>query len=76
MKNIQVFPNPNNGQFTLQGAAGNYAFVNELGEIVYEVNLAPGSSAVTITGLKSGVYIVRGTTMKGERITKKLIVVP
>jgi hypothetical protein len=73
---IEVSPNPNNGDFTLTSThAGQFKILNELGQLIREVEVTKESAFRThIGGLENGVYFVTGM-INDEVITKKVIVV-
>lgn len=58
---FKVFPNPNNGEFSLiSGTDLSLEILNELGEVVKYVSLnANNEHKVQINGLSSGIYFVK-----------------
>gem|GEM_PF-2307339 len=72
---ILVFPNPSNGEFTIQSATeGRFYIQNELGQILQEIVLnATNNFNVKIEDLASGVYFITG--LHNEIITCKKIVI-
>ncbi len=63
-------------QFTLEGVAGHYTFINELGETVYEADINEIHSSIIISGFSSGVYIVKCITCDDIHAYKKFVVMP
>lgn len=66
---VNVFPNPNNGQFTIvcnraitSGSQPIIEIYNLLGEKIYSANLADGNTAINLEGLTAGIYIYRITS--------------
>lgn len=80
---IVVYPNPNNGQFTLQirneelGIRNNIEVYNMLGEKVLTETLryAQGDNSIDLTGQPNGIYLYRVITETGSLIGQgKLII--
>jgi len=72
---LKVFPNPNDGNFTVQGAnEGDYYLVDEAGKLIAAFKLS-GTNNYTynITGLENGFYTLAGQNKFG--ISKQKIVV-
>ncbi len=62
---INVYPNPNNGKFTIVFAEnGKYNLINALGQVVREINLNDNNSSVEFYGLASGIYYITGNSVK------------
>jgi hypothetical protein len=61
---LEVYPNPNSGQFTIRtNQAGEYQLLNSVGQTVELFNLGgSGSFSKDFTGLIAGVYYVRNTS--------------
>jgi uncharacterized protein YkuJ len=79
-RNIVVYPNPNNGDFTISSThEGTFKIVNELGQVIQTVELAKDNNQSVVTSenfqmsLQPGIYFVSGT-IEGEVITKKIVV--
>jgi len=75
----KVFPNPNNGQFTiiLQNATSkcHVLIYNELGQAVYSSNLNTNNTQVNLSDKATGVYFYRIITENGQLVSDgKLIV--
>jgi uncharacterized delta-60 repeat protein len=71
--NATIFPNPNNGTFSITTPNyGTYTIVNELGQIIYTFTTTAGASTVNISDLASGMYIVKNTTTAGA-VTKIVV---
>jgi hypothetical protein len=57
--NLQVYPNPNAGSFTVSGLAGEYSIVNSLGQRVKTIELSAGNTnTIVIDDLNKGVYYI------------------
>ena len=63
---VNVFPNPNTGQFTVvcnrtitTGTQPIIEIYNLLGEKIYTANLYDGNTAINLEGLSPGIYIYR-----------------
>lgn len=75
---VKVYPNPvSNGQFTITSnlkKEGTYEIVDASGKVVSQgEKLQKGDNKVNISGVTSGVYILK-VTADGQSVTKKLIV--
>ena len=73
---ISIYPNPNNGHFTVSNAEGNLMKVevyNVLGEKVYSKTAADGSLIVNLEDNAKGIYLVK-ITINGVSTTTKITV--
>jgi PKD repeat protein len=75
VKNIETYPNPNHGNFTISTSfEGTVNIVNELGQIIQRVEITKDKNYQSkVEGLARGVYFVTGT-FEGEVLTQKVIV--
>jgi hypothetical protein len=63
MSNVSLFPNPNDGNFSLKIPNENSAncsmeIYDVLGQLVYKQNVKSGGEKIAASGLKTGVYFV------------------
>jgi hypothetical protein len=74
-KMIEVYPNPNTGDFTISSTfEGTLKIVNELGQEIQSIIITKDNNFKTkIDNLPKGVYFVTGT-IESDIITKKIIV--
>jgi PKD repeat protein len=74
-QNVSLYPNPNNGNFTIQsGSDITLSIVNELGQLVKTINLDNSNNhQYVIDGLQSGIYFVTGNN--GTTIVRQKVVV-
>jgi len=58
---LEVFPNPNNGFFTVRTSiAGDYEICNAVGQTVERFNVNNGNAFThSLNGLSAGIYYVR-----------------
>jgi hypothetical protein len=64
--NIVVFPNPNNGEFTISSnKIETISIINDLGQIIenFELN-QPNNFSYKVTNLRSGIYFLVGSSIK------------
>lgn len=68
---VNVYPNPNNGQFVIQCSESFKVEISSLlGEVVYT---AEGSDKIDIQNLAKGIYMIRVSTAKGQYIQKIIV---
>jgi hypothetical protein len=74
---ITVYPNPNNGNFTIQVKTEmQLSLVNELGQLIRELSFTEENQfSQNLEGLSGGIYFVRGN-YNGSPIQSKLVVTP
>ncbi|MDP2388053.1 MAG: T9SS type A sorting domain-containing protein [Bacteroidota bacterium] len=72
---ITVFPNPNNGVFTIRALENNSSVevYNIIGEKVYTSNMSKGYNTVELANLAAGSYIVK--VKSGEYTISKRVVI-
>lgn len=71
---LDVFPNPNNGDFTIAFIPeGTYSILNELGQCVNVFNAGAQQNTWHVSNLSNGAYFLIGYT--GNRFVRKKIVV-
>lgn len=70
---VLVFPNPNNGEFTIQSYKNDVvSVINELGQTVKIVELNTiNNYSSNITQLQNGVYFIIGKTVKQKVVVTK-----
>ena len=71
MSALKVYPNPNKGQFTIEGNA-NYQLINNLGQVVLS-GVCEGKCMIDAQVLKQGVYFLRLIGENDSR-TEKLVI--
>ncbi|GGI56673.1 T9SS type A sorting domain-containing protein [Winogradskyella haliclonae] len=75
LSKVAIYPNPSNGNITLQAQTNEDAQVsvyNILGNRVYQKTLALNSE-MDLSGLKTGIYLVK-IEAEGKQTTKRLII--
>jgi Ig-like domain CHU_C associated/Secretion system C-terminal sorting domain len=71
---ISIFPNPNNGAFTIQSKTkGEYVILNELGQTLqtFQTN-GENNYSVNLKGLANGIYFLKGKN--GEQVVNEKII--
>jgi hypothetical protein len=73
---LNVFPNPSDGNFTVQGAqVGDYFLVDEAGKLVQSFRLSSENNyTFNITNLENGFYVLAGQNLKGAISKQKIVV--
>jgi hypothetical protein len=84
ISNLRVYPNPNNGAFTIKVnvlTAGNVniKLTDVLGRVVYENTVAASQSAelkadINVAPLTKGIYTLEVTNDQGVSATKKVVI--
>jgi hypothetical protein len=77
-KSIKVYPNPNNGQFTLElgnvDSGSSVCLYNLLGTVVYRsVTTSESTLRINLSGIRRGIYFVK-VADKEKQLTKKIVV--
>jgi hypothetical protein len=72
---VSIFPNPNNGSFTIQGAENmDLDLLNELGQVIRVIHLHDNNShTINVNGVAAGVYFITGHTDKGL-VNEKVVI--
>jgi hypothetical protein len=74
--NVQVYPNPAKDVINVVSDLNvkNITLVNYVGQMVYNQNVNGNSFQVNVSGLGTGMYVVRIETIDGSIITKRITV--
>lgn len=72
---LNVFPNPNNGEFIIKSSPDlNLNLINQIGQIIQVIKLnSSNDHTINIEGLSSGIYFVTGQ-YNNQLINQKIIV--
>lgn len=72
---ISLFPNPNNGTFTLKGSqTSSIIMINELGQVVKQLQLNEANDfQIQVTDLADGLYFISGQSENGSFNVKVLV---
>jgi len=76
---ITLFPNPNNGSFTIQSSVASgqssVEIYNSLGQMIYNSNIAHSTSQIRLNNPSTGVYLYRIISENGNLLgTGKFVV--
>jgi hypothetical protein len=76
LTDLTIYPNPTNGDFTLQGnAPGTFAIANELGQLIRTVELSMENNyRVSCSGLSAGMYFVTQQNATAPTFLQKVVV--
>lgn len=70
---VSVYPNPNKGEFTVMGTSlVNVEVYSSLGKLINAYS--PVNNTLNISGLASGVYLVRAYDINGKSVTERVVV--
>jgi hypothetical protein len=75
MSELNVYPNPNDGSFTVRSAqAGSYRLLSSTGQLVFEIQLNETNNySFEIAGLSTGFYFLQG--ISGSNYVQQKVVV-
>jgi hypothetical protein len=69
---INIYPNPNNGEFTLiVPESGNYSIINSIGQTIKTIEVKEDAQTISINGLADGIYYVVGKASKAKIVVSK-----
>ncbi len=69
---INIYPNPNNGEFTLVvPEVGMYMIVNSIGQTIETIEVKENSQTISVQGLADGIYYVIGKSAKAKIVVSK-----
>jgi hypothetical protein len=71
-KQLDFYPNPANGQITINTALLNLKIYSNLGQLVLEVNQP--NQVINVSELPTGLYFINGTDFENNSYTSKLII--
>ena len=73
MEKVQVYPNPNNGTFTIEAEGETvYQLLNSLGQCVLS-GVCEGKTQINVQSLNQGIYFLRLKNGNGNKIEKLVI---
>jgi hypothetical protein len=72
---LTVFPNPNNGTFSVRASvAGTYQLYNTSGQVIRTFTMQAGSiERLTIDSVSAGVYFLRNITDSGSVVSRVMV---
>jgi len=72
--NLEIYPNPSNGVFTISiQEDANVSVHDLLGKVTYTSKVKVGNNIIDISNYQSGIYLLNVKTEKGS-VTKKMII--
>ena len=76
-ENLKFYPNPSNGEFTIENYSGSYEsfqLIDNLGQVVFEGNLTPSANSVNLDVPSGPYYIYVKSNSNSEVRASKLII--
>ena len=72
-KKVKIYPNPNNGEFTITALGEDIiCIINELGQVVKTITLCANNNySSTINGLANGIYFAIGKNFREKIVVMK-----
>jgi len=72
---LNVYPNPNNGNFTITSDTGiNLNIINSVGQVVSTISLSDDNKKeISVSSLAPGIYFISGES-NGAKVNKKIVV--
>lgn len=71
---ISVYPNPGNGNFSIQSeVTAKLHVVNSLGQEIKALDVTPGVQTLDLSGMADGIYFIKGGA-NGKSINEKIVI--
>lgn len=73
--NINLYPNPANDSFTIEAESIQHVMVyNTIGQLVHSQDCEGNSAVVNLSGVDTGIYMVKVVTANGESVQKVSVI--
>lgn len=75
VNSINLYPNPANDSFTIEAESIQHVMVyNTIGQLVHSQNCEGNSTVVNLSGVDTGIYMVKVVTANGESVQKVSVI--
>ncbi len=73
--NVNLYPNPANDSFTIEAESIQHVMVyNTIGQLVHSQDCEGNSAVVNLSGVDTGIYMVKVVTANGESVQKVSVI--